>query len=393
MPHLRGADSTPPSPPRSVDRGRRIVRRGPSGVRCGDMRRLARCGFVGVLLLVTIGLPGAAACRSAPSPSTPAVSPDVWAVVDGREIRREEVEKAFRRARDLSRPLSDEEALTLKLSLLDELVVNEILLARARELKIEVPDTELDAAYAEAKKNISDEAFQKELAARSLTAADMREGLRRELLARRVLEREVGSKIAVTDQEVTDFFNANRAQFNLPEDAYHLAQIVVTPVRDPQVANRTGDDAATPQAAAAKVSMLMERLKAGAAFAELAMDYSEDPETAPRGGDLGFVPVSALQQAPPALRTAVLQITPGSARVVSQGGAHTIVYVVAKEPAGQRELTSPGVRERITEAIRGRKEQLLRTAYLASLRDRADVTNYVAQRIVEAQGKVPDALR
>lgn len=342
---------------------------------------------------MTIGLPGAAACRSAPSPSTPAVSPDVWAVVDGREIRREEVEKAFRRARDLSRSLSDEEALTLKLSLLDELVVNEILLARARELKIEVSDTELDAAYADAKKNITDEAFQKELAARSLTAADMREGLRRELLVRRVLEREVGSKIAVTDQEVTDFFNANRAQFNLPEDAYHLAQIVVTPVRDPQVVNRTGDDAATPQAAAAKVSMLMERLKAGAGFAELAMDYSEDPETAPRGGDLGFVPVSALQQAPPALRAAVLQITPGSARVVSQGSAHTIVYVVAKEPAGQRELTSPGVRERITEAIRGRKEQLLRTAYLTSLRDRADVTNYVAQRIVEAQGKVPDALR
>ena len=67
-----------------------------------------------------------------------------------------------------------------------------------------------------------------------------------------------------------------------------LASVVVTPVRDQQVANRTGDDAATPQAAAEKVKMLMERLKAGANFAELAMGYSEDPETAPRGGDLGL---------------------------------------------------------------------------------------------------------
>ena len=49
----------------------------------------------------------------------------------------------------------------------------------------------------------------------------------------------MGSKIAVTDQEVTDFFNANRAQFNMAEEAYHLAQIVVTPVRDPQMANGT----------------------------------------------------------------------------------------------------------------------------------------------------------
>ena len=62
----------------------------------------------------------------------------------------------------------------------------------------------------------------------------MREGLRRELLTQKVIEQEVGSKIAVTDQEVTDFFNANRAQFNVAEEAYHIAQIVVTPVRDPQ---------------------------------------------------------------------------------------------------------------------------------------------------------------
>ncbi len=57
----------------------------------------------------------------------------------------------------------------------------------------------------------------------------MREGLRRELLAQKVFEQEIGSKIAVTDQDVTDFFNANRAQFNVAEEAYHIAQIIVYP--------------------------------------------------------------------------------------------------------------------------------------------------------------------
>ena len=80
----------------------------------------------------------------------------------------------------------------------------------------------------------------------------MREGLRRELLTQKLIEQEVGSKIAVTDQDVSDAFNANRAQFNMAEESYHLAQIVVTPVREPQVANSTGDDATTPQQAAAK---------------------------------------------------------------------------------------------------------------------------------------------
>ena len=109
----------------------------------------------------------------------------------------------------------------------------------------------------------------------------MREGLRRQLITQKLITQEVSSKVAVTDQQITDFFNANRAQFNLPEDAYHLAQIVVTPVRDAQVANRSGDDATTPQAAAAKVGQLMERLKGGASFGDLARDFSEDPESAP----------------------------------------------------------------------------------------------------------------
>ncbi len=303
-------------------------------------------------------------------------------------ISRERVEKEFRRVREGTQPTSDQEALLAKLSVLEDLIVEEILFARAVPLKIELPESELEAAYAEAQKKIPNaEAFQQELTRRNLTVADMRDGLRRELLGRKILEREVTSKITVTDQEVTEFFNANRSQFNVPEEAYHLAQIIVTPVRDAQIANRSGDDATTPQAAAAKVANLMERLKAGAPFADLARDFSEDPETAPRGGDLGLVPVSRIKQAPPLLRQAALSTKVGAARIVSEGGSHTIVYVVSHEPAGQRDLSTPGVRERITEGLRGGREQLVRAAYLAAARSDAKVENYLARRVVENQGK------
>jgi peptidyl-prolyl cis-trans isomerase SurA len=341
-----------------------------------------------VVALAVVTACAGAACRSTPAPPAP-VSPDTWAVVDGREITRDAVEKAFRRLGDGSQALSDDEALAAKLGILDDMIVEDLLIARAPALKLDVSESELDAVYAEAKKNITDEAFQQELARRNLTAADMRDGLRREQLAQKVIAQEVGSKISVTDQEVVDFFNANRAQFNLPEDAYHLAQIIVTPVRDAQLANRTGDDATTPQAATAKVAMLMERLKGGTSFRDVAMDYSEDPESAPRGGDLGLVPLSAVKQATPALRDAVLKMAPGTARVVSQGDGHTIVLVVAREPAGQRDLSTPGVRQRITDTLRARREQLLRTAYLTTARTDADVVNYLARRVVEAQGKSP----
>lgn len=331
-----------------------------------------------------------AACR--PTPGTPAekvVSADTWAVVDGHEITREDVDKAYRRTRDGSQTLSDEEILTAKLGLLNDLIIQEILFEKAAALKLAVAESELDTAYAAAGKNITTEAFQQELTRRNLTQADMREGLRRELLTQKVLEQEVGSKIAVSDQEISDFFNANRAQFNVPEESYRLAQIVVTPTRDPQIANRSGDDAATPQAAAAKVQMLMEQLKGGASFQDLAMTYSEDPESAPRGGDLGLVPMSRLRQAPPQLRNAVLNQQPGTVNVASAGGAHTVVLVVGHEPAGQRDLSTPAVKDGIAGTLRGRKEQLLRAAYLTSLRGDAQVVNYLARRLVEAKGAMP----
>jgi len=351
-------------------------------------RRLPVLFTLSLLLGATV-----AACRSrtsGPAPSaTQAVSADTWAVVDGREITRDAVDKAFRRVGGGQPGMSDEEAVTAKLGLLDDLILEEILLGKAKPLNLQVTDTEVDTAYAETRKNATDAAFEQQLTQRNLTAADVRDGLRRQLLTDKVIDREVTAKVTVTDQQITDFFNANRAQFNLPEDAYHLAQIIVTPTREPQVANRTGDDAGTPEAATAKVAMLMERLKGGTPFADLARDYSEDPVSAPRGGDLGMVPLSAVRQAPPQLRDTVLQLTPGNARVVTQNGVRTIIYVVSREAAGQRDLSTPGVRQQISDALKSRRQQLLRTAYLADVRANAHVVNYLARRVVESQGQPP----
>lgn len=335
-----------------------------------------------LMLAVAVG----ACSKQADAPQT--ASADGWATVDGRSITRDDVEKAFRRTQDAAATLSPEEAMTLKLSILNEMILQDILLAKARALKIEVPDTELDAAYADRKKNMTDAVYEEELKKRNLAGPDMRESLRRELITKKLLDQEVVNKIAVSDQEVNEFFNANRAQFTVAEESYRIAQIVITPDRAQQQTNRTGNDATTPQEAAFKVRMVMERLKAGAQFTDVAMDYSEDPETAQRGGDLGLVPVSALTKAPEPLRKAVIGQKPGSVNVATSGGIHTIVAVVAHEQPGERGLTTPGVKEGITETLKSRKEQLLRTAYLSAARGDADVVNHAARRVVESQGKV-----
>ena len=335
--------------------------------------------------LLTVSL--AAACKGGSS-SGPAVTADTWAVVNGKAITRQDVDKAYRRTRDANATASEEETILAKMGLLDDLITQEIMLGKAAELKVELPPTELDSAEANAKKNIPEDVFQQQLTQRGLTAADMREGLRREMLSQKVIAHEVTDKVVISDQEITDFFNANRAQFNVPEEAYHLAQIVITPTPDPNLQNGTGDDATTPQAAAQKVQMLMERLKAGASFSELAAGYSEDSETAARGGDLGLVGMSRLQQAPPQLRNAVLGKNPGAVNVAASNGAYTLVLVVSHEQAGQRDLNTPGMKDNLRNSLKARKEQVLRAAFLTAARSDAKVEHLLARRLVEAKGVV-----
>ncbi len=343
-------------------------------------------------VLLSLALAGlTAACHS--KPAAPAVSANAWAVVNGREITRDDVDKAYRRTDQGSQPASEEEAFAARLGLLDELIAQEVFLEKARELKIDVPAADVDKAYAEARKNIPEEAFQQELTKRNLTAADMREGLRREMVVQKLFEREVSSKVAVTDQEITAFYEANKPQFNRTEDAYHVAQIVVTPVKEEQVTNRTGSDATTPLESVTKYRMIMDKLKGGARFSEVAADFSEDPQTAPRGGDLGFIPVSVVQKYPPQLRDAVLNATPGSAKAIGDGRGFAIVLVLGKDPAGQKDLGTPGVKDAISQSLKNRREQVLRAAYINSLRNRAVIENLIASRVVESQGRVPTVSR
>jgi peptidyl-prolyl cis-trans isomerase SurA len=329
----------------------------------------------------------AAACGDTSPPPPAAPGPDVWAVVDGREIRKDVVERAYRRAAPAP---SEDEALAAKLRLLEDLIDQEILLDRARASKLEVTDADLEKAFAERKSNMPEDSFQKELDQRGLTADDMKNDLRREMTVQKLLQQEVGSKITIADQDISDFYDKNRAQFNVAETRHRIAQIVITPVRNPRLRNGANDDAASPAEAQRKVQMLVARLKGGESFAALARDYSEDPQSVPQGGDLGFIPASALNQVAPELRQAVLKAKPGDVTTVSGGGGYIIVLLVGREEAGQRDLNTPGVREGITNMLRERREQLLGAAYLAASRNDAKVVNHLARQLVETRTGPPN---
>jgi peptidyl-prolyl cis-trans isomerase SurA len=330
----------------------------------------------------------AAACKKEAAPG-----PDVWAVVNGKNIMREDVEKAYRSRVNSDAPNpSQEEALSLKLNILDQLINSEILLERASQLNLVASDAEVEDKFTESKSPYTEEEFQKKLQDSGLTVDDLKSDIRRQLSIEKLLNREVVSKISVTDQDVADFYNKNEAQFNVAEPEYHIAQIVITPRPDPSVHNRKNDKATNEADAARKAVLLEQKLKAGADFSELAMDYSED-SSASTGGDIGFVPESALNQSDPVLKKTVLSMRPGQATrpIPVKGGGYRILKLLGEETAGQRKLSDPQVQQQIRDMLRNRKEQLLRSAYIGELRDEAHVTNYLARQILESAGKLPDA--
>lgn len=322
-------------------------------------------------------------------------APDVWAVVNGQEIKRDEVEKYYRsRANPEGQEPSQEEALSLKLNILDELVNNEILLERAKKMGMEATDGEVEDKFTEAKSPFTEEEFQRQLKDRGVTMDDLKRELRRQLSIQKLINREVKAKISITDQDINDFYKQNQAQFNVTEPQYRVAQIKITPQRDPQLHNRKNDDAATDIEARRKAAALEENLAGGADFAQLAMDYSEDPATVATGGDMGYIPESALKQSQtdPALRVAVLSLKVGQVSpVIPARGNYHILKLLAKEAPGQRDLNDPSVQQSIREMLLNRKEQLLRAAYMAEARDSAKVVNYLAKQVVESAGKLPAA--
>jgi peptidyl-prolyl cis-trans isomerase SurA len=316
----------------------------------------------------------------------------VAAIVDGRKIYQSEVEKYFQnQTAQAAQPPTGEQAASLRLNILRELIDNEILMRRAEKLGLLATDEEVDRKLNEIKSPYTAEEFAERLKQKKITVDDFKRDIRRSLTVDKVLNKEIISKINISDQDISNYYNTHKTEFNVIEPQYHLAQIFVTPFPNPQVRNGKAQNEAD---AKKKIQMILNRLDSGDDFGTLAMNYSEDTETASNGGDLGFTPESSLRNTDPATRDAVMKLKPGQyTQIITVTNPATkqvmgfrIVKLIAKEPAGQREFSDPRVQQAIRAELRDRREQLLKAAYYEVLRDQAKVENLYAQKILDSNG-------
>jgi peptidyl-prolyl cis-trans isomerase SurA len=317
--------------------------------------------------------------------------PDVVATVNGQPIERSEVEKDYRDnlGNNKEQP-TKEQADATRLGILKQLIDDEILQQAAKKMNLVASEEEVDARLAEMKAPYTQEEFDKRLQASSMSLDDLRRQIRRYLTSEKLMNKEVTSRINITDADISNFYNANKAQFNFIEPKYNIADIVVTSQPTPmqQGANLQNSKASNDVEARRKIEMIHNRLESGEDFATVANNYSEDTSDANNGGNMGFIPESSLRsqaavfaaisRLQPGQMTDVLPLVPPGARAPA---GYAIYKLIEKEPAGQRELNDPRVQQEIRQQLRDSRSQLLRAAYYEIMRNQAHVENHLAEQI------------
>jgi peptidyl-prolyl cis-trans isomerase SurA len=338
-----------------------------------------------VALILAAGLAPVAGCNRGHSA-------DVVATVNGHAIMRTELDKQYQAQlgdAPQQRQLPQEQADSLRLNVLHGMIDNEIVMQRAAKMNLTATNEEVDAKFNEMKAPFTEDQFQERLKASNQTVDELKHLIRQNLTINKLINKEINSKITVTDADVTNYYNQHKAEFNLIETQYHLAQIQVTDQPSAQSGNLQNSKATNDSEAKRKIQALKNRLDSGEDFGTLAMNFSEQAETAPNGGDMGFVGESQMQHADPAIFSAISKLKPGEVTDIfpmidpqaKRPVGYAIYKLLSRDPPGQRDLNDPRVQQAIRQQLQQGRSQLLKAAYLEMVHNQAKVENFFADEI------------
>jgi parvulin-like peptidyl-prolyl isomerase len=270
----------------------------------------------------------------------------VAASVNGEPIYWSQVDAEMKRTAasfgvDPNSPEFEKQRKDLEKAVIDQLIVSQIVLQEARKRNLVVPDKDIDEQIDTLRKRFpSAEEFDSAMQRNGFTTASLRDAIRLSLTQRRLAEQV--APVTVTDEEIRKQFDANRAQYDKPEQR-RLSHILFA-IREKGMEN----------VAQAKAKIVQARLADGAKFEDLAKQYSDDPGSAQRGGELGFVSRGSLVKE---FEDTAWSMAPGttSGLVRTQYGLHIIrLHEIKAAEKGDFEKAKAQIREQIAGERRGK---------------------------------------
>ena len=208
--------------------------------------------------------------------------PDVVAKVNGQDIHDDdilrELKKTLKNYKDRGIPLTAEEEKITAKKLIENEIERALLLQKGNEINALVSDEALDRKLRKVKSSFkSDSIFEHELKNRKLTLDQYKKELKIDLLMQQVIDREIEPNIKVSEKDIQSFYEKNKGKF-ITEKKVRASVILIKA--------KQGDTKAE-KSARQKIESILEDIKNGSSFSEMATKYSQD-SLAPKGGDLGY---------------------------------------------------------------------------------------------------------
>jgi peptidyl-prolyl cis-trans isomerase C len=297
-----------------------------------------------------------------PAKPVPAQLPDVVARVNGETISKPEFERALATIEARAGgPVPPEQRDQIFRNVLDQIVSYKLLVQESHARKVDATDAEVDSRVQEIQGQFPNEAaFKQMLTARQTTLEQLRSDARQDIAVQKMIDAEVAPKSAVKPEQLADFYAKNPDQFEQPERV-HASHILIGVPR--------GADAAAKAQARAKAEQVLKDVKAGKDFAALAKEHSQDPGSAPNGGDLGFFQQG--QMVGP-FNDAAFSLAPGmvSDLVETEFGFHIIKVAEKQAP---RSIALEEVKPRLEQFLLERNRQEQTDAFVKGLRSKGKI--------------------
>ncbi len=299
------------------------------------------------LLALLVLAPAFSGCREKKKNQ---MDPSVIAQVNGETVPTSDLEEDL--ARDLvpsedGAPSSPEQTEPMKRALLDTLIERTLLLQSARQFNLSVSGEEVDRRMLRISSDYPAEGFEEALAQGQLSLAQLKQKTATLLTIEKLFSAQVYPRVAVTEEEIRQYFEAHPAEFQEPEEV--RAQQIVVPTLD-------------------EAKKVQAQLKSGKKFSDLARRYSLSAD-AKVGGDLGFFPRGVM---PPQFDEVAFTLSPGQVSdVVSTDYGFHLFKVLERKAPRKKELAQ--VRGEIEQKLLEQKRAAAEREFVAELRKKADI--------------------
>jgi peptidyl-prolyl cis-trans isomerase SurA len=236
--------------------------------------------------------------------------------------------------------------------LLEQMIDQDLLVQKAQDLNINV-DAQVVERLDQIRKQMglgTIQDLENAVEKQGLIWEDFQNNIRRELLTREVIGREVGSRIMVTNSEAKKFFEAHRKEFASPAGV-DLAEV--------QVSTQKWGSVVADQRAKAALAMI----QSGAKWQDVVKKYSDGPGT-DKGGDVGFFPKGSLL---PDISKAIQNLDPGdTSGIIPLSNGYLIVKVLEVRSPGAPQFQE--VADQVENALYDQRMRPALRNYLATLR-------------------------